>query len=233
MRLEIAWHDVECHAYAADLPLWHELAAREEGPILDVGAGTGRVAGDLAEAGHRVVALDRDAALLEELRRRHPDVETVVADAQSFSLNERFGLILVPMQTVQLLGDRPGFLSAARAHLRPGGLLAIAISEDLQAYEGNPRTLPDPDVGERDGWRFVSQPMAVRAAGEAFRIERVRTALDPDGRRHVQQDVIELAALSAETLEREARAAGFESERRREIAPTGEHVGSTVVMLRG
>jgi hypothetical protein len=51
---EVVWHDLECGAYRADLPLWRELAARARfgSPILDVGAGTGRVALDLARAGH-------------------------------------------------------------------------------------------------------------------------------------------------------------------------------------
>ena len=44
------------------------------GPVLDLGAGTGRVALDLARAGHEVVALDLDAGLLAALRdaRRRP-----------------------------------------------------------------------------------------------------------------------------------------------------------------
>ena len=42
----VVWHDVECGRYSADLALWRELAAREPGPVLDVGAGTGRVALD-------------------------------------------------------------------------------------------------------------------------------------------------------------------------------------------
>jgi len=33
------WHDIECGAYTADLPLWEELAGG--GRVLDVGAGTG------------------------------------------------------------------------------------------------------------------------------------------------------------------------------------------------
>ncbi len=40
----VVWHDIECSAYRADLPLWRELAAEYGDPILDVGAGTGRVA---------------------------------------------------------------------------------------------------------------------------------------------------------------------------------------------
>jgi 2-polyprenyl-3-methyl-5-hydroxy-6-metoxy-1,4-benzoquinol methylase len=62
--MKAIWHGVECHGYDADLPLWLALADREAGPILDVGAGTGRVARALAAAGHDVTALDVDAELL-------------------------------------------------------------------------------------------------------------------------------------------------------------------------
>ena len=68
--VSVIWHDLECGAYAEDLPLWRALAAEHGDPVLDVGAGTGRVALDLARAGHRVTALDRDPELLEALARR-------------------------------------------------------------------------------------------------------------------------------------------------------------------
>ena len=54
----VIWHDVECGRYDADFDLWRELAAAATGPILDVGAGTGRISLDLARRGHEVVALD-------------------------------------------------------------------------------------------------------------------------------------------------------------------------------
>ena len=66
-----AWHDVECASYAADLELWRELAAAAApAPVLDLGAGTGRVALDLAGRGHAVTAVDSDAELVAELARR-------------------------------------------------------------------------------------------------------------------------------------------------------------------
>ena len=63
------WHDVECGRYDADLPLWHELAREAPEGVLDVGAGTGRVALRLAHAGHDVTALDIDPTLLAVLER--------------------------------------------------------------------------------------------------------------------------------------------------------------------
>ena len=52
-------HDVECAAYDLDLTIWRDLAGRAGGPVLDIGAGTGRVAIDLARIGHEVTALKR------------------------------------------------------------------------------------------------------------------------------------------------------------------------------
>jgi len=238
----VVWHDVECGAYGADLPLWRELAAATPGPVLDVGAGTGRVALDLARLGHEVTALDREPALLAALAERAAGqgmrVRTVVADAQGFLLEEgerAFGLVAVPMQTIQLLADRLAFLRAARRHLAPRGLVALALADDLEGFDGEAGApiLPTPDTGDRDGWRFASQPVAVRELRDRARIERVRYALAPGGERSVERDAIELAAVGVPALEAEGRAAGLTPEPARRIAPTREHVGSQVVLLRG
>jgi SAM-dependent methyltransferase len=230
----VVWHDVECGRYSADLALWLELAARERGPVLDVGAGTGRVALPLARAGHEVVALDREPELLEALRSRAGGlhVATVVADARDFSLDRRFGLAIVPMQTIQLLPDRAGFFGAARRHLLPDGLLAVAIAAGLEDFGDLDAELPPPDVATVADWRFASQPTAVRALPEATRIERVRRAFAPDGSVTVEDDVIELATLTTASLKDEGRAAGFTPEPARAIPATDEHVGSEVVLLR-
>jgi len=233
----VAWHDVECHAYDADLALWRALAEREPGPVLDVGAGTGRVALDLAEAGHEVVALDVDAVLLDALRRRGAErgvaVEAIVGDAETFDLGvARFNLVIVPMQTVQLLADRPAFLHSARRALCRGGLLAAAIADELAPFDPEPGWLPHPDVGEFAGWRYTSQPTAIRVGPERVRLERVRTAEGPGGERTIEANAIELALLDAAGLAREARAAGLQPVPGRRIAPTGGHAGSSVVMAR-
>jgi SAM-dependent methyltransferase len=233
----VVWHDVECGHYEADLPLWRELARRAAGPVLDVGAGTGRVALRLAAAGHEVVALDHDAELLRTLAERAEaaglTVETVVADAAGFDLGaSRFPLIIVPMQTIQLLDDRDGFFASARRALAPGGLVALAIADALEGFDEH-AVLPLPDLGEVDGWRYVSQPVAVRELAQAVRIERVRQTIAPDGVRTSEDDAIELARIGVARLEAEGAAHGFRPEPARHIAPTDEHVGTEVVLLRG
>jgi SAM-dependent methyltransferase len=237
VRPEVAWHDAECASYVADLGVWRALAARAGSPVLDVGAGTGRVALDLAAGGHEVVALDLEPVLLEALAERAAtrglEIETVAGDAEALPFDDAsFAFVLVPMQTIQLLGDRGAFLRGARRVLRPGGLLGIAIADELSAFDAADGLLPTPDVVEGGGWRFVSQPTAVRVGDDSSRIERLRVTHAPDGTQTTEHNVIELAVLDAPRLAAEGRAAGLVSLPGERIAPTSDHVGSAVVVFR-
>lgn len=253
-QMSVIWHDLECGAYGEDLPLWRSLAASHGDPVLDVGAGTGRVTLDLVRAGYRVVALDRDPSLLDALRVRarqqgsgrnfsmepvssQAPVTTVVADARDFDLEEQFPLVIVPMQTIQLLGGREGrgrLLRCAHRHLRPGGVLAVAISVALDLYDTGDGLLPAPlpDIGERDGIVYSSQPVAVRVDRDGFVLERRREVVALDGERTVEEDRVRLDRLTVAGLEREGRAAGFRPAGRRGVAATEDYSGSEVVILR-
>jgi SAM-dependent methyltransferase len=232
----VVWHDLECGGYAEDLGLWRELAG--DGPVLDLGCGTGRVALDLAAHGVPVVGLDVDAALLEALRERAAGapVETVCADARAFDLGRTFPVILAPMQTLQLLGgrdERASLLGSVRAHLEPGGVFAAALADALEGFDEDNATPPLPDVAERDGIVYFSQPVAMKDEGERVAIHRVREVVDRDGGRTSGRDVVRLDRLEPEELEAEAAAVGLTALERRVIAATDDYVGSVVVMLRG
>jgi SAM-dependent methyltransferase len=241
IALAVVWHDVECGDYREDLALWRSLAGGGGGPVLDVGAGTGRVALDLAARGVPVVALDADAELLAALDARAGaaglPVETVCADARAFDLGGRaFGLIVVPMQTLQLLGGpegRSAFLRRARSHLAPGGLLAVALADALESFSAEIDGLPEPDLLEVDGVRYTSRPLAVVDEGDRAAIHRLREIEGPGGARAESHDVIRLDRVSAEELEAEAAALGFTPRPSHRIPATDVYVGSTVVMLGG
>jgi SAM-dependent methyltransferase len=235
--VNVIWHDVECGAYAEDLPLWRSLADEHGDPVLDVGAGTGRVALDLARHGHRVTALDTEPELIAELERRAAglDVTGVVADARDFELSERFALCIVPMQTIQLLGGpvgRTAFLRRAARALSPEGVLAVAIAPMLDLFEvvdGGPAPLPD--IREIDGVVYASQPTAVRADPEGFVLERRRERITVSGDRSVDQNEIRLDRLTVPGLEAEAVTVGLRPAGRAEVAATADYVGSEVVIL--
>jgi SAM-dependent methyltransferase len=239
-RESVIWHDLECGGYAEDVELWRSLAAESgQGGILEVGAGTGRVALDLAARGHDVVALDADPELLAALRDRAAaagiTVDTVAADARRLDLAGRtFGLIAVPMQTVQLFGGpapRQAFLARARAHLRPGGVLAVAIADALEGVSEERTEPPLPDMREIGGTLYASRPVAVRDEGDAVAIERIREVVERSGERRTEGDVVRLDHLDADTLEDEALAAGLGVLPRRAVPQTDDYVGSTVVVL--
>lgn len=229
------WHDVECGAYGADLPFWEGLAtAAEDGPVLDLGCGTGRVALHLARRGHQVIGLDIDPELISVLRARAESLplETVVADARDFHLDREVGLALAPMQTLQLLDDADDRLACLRcvsAHLTPGGLFAAAILEEMPEPDDSPPPLPD--VREVDSWIYSS--LAVEAAvgsGEIY-IKRIRQTVSPAGELSEEPNEVRITTFPATQLEEEAAAAGLLPHARRLISATDIHVGSTVVVL--
>jgi len=237
MRLDVLWHDLECSAYEEDLPLWRELAVGSGGPVLDIGAGTGRVSLELAAAGIAVVALDADVSLLDALERRGAGlpVETVVADARDFALPRQFPLVLVPMQTLQLLGGRAGradFLRCALDHLEPGGLLALALADAMECFDEEHDAPPPPDACEIAGVRYASHLLAVVEEDGRAAIHRRREVLGPEERYESVEAVVRLDRVTAGQLAAEAVALGFLTEPWRSIPETEEYLGSTVVMLR-
>jgi SAM-dependent methyltransferase len=265
---EVTWHDLECGPYRADLALWRELgqtacAGPPRSRILDVGAGTGRVTLDLARAGHGVTALELRPALLGALASRAAqlDVHIERADARDFELRRNdFGLCIVPMNTIQLLSGpaaRIAFLGRARAHLRPGGLLACAIitaPEPFDCASGDPE--PSPETVRAGGFIYVSRTRRVSVLEQTILIERERQIVSlgkiggttesrspepPPGAwrgagsvemHPAEREVIRLDRLRVPELEREGIEAGLRVEPSRRVPRTDEHAGSAVVMLR-
>lgn len=249
VRPAVVWHDLECGLYSADLELWRELAdanAAGDEPILEIGAGTGRVSLDLARRGHTVTAVERDPVLAAALGERANGLTVAVvgADARAFKLPRRdFALCLVPMQTVQLMGGPSGrlaFLRAVRAHLRDGGVLACALVEEIDQFDVATEQLQlEPELARRGGTLYSSCPVRVSVGERRIRIElerRIEPIAEPVGAdvgsaEPPRREVIELDRLTAERLQREARRVGLRPLEVRSVSPTDLHTASTVVIL--
>src|SRR5579859_2621134 len=97
------YYDAENEAVTEDLDLYTELAESVDGPILDVGCGTGRVMLHLAMAGHRVRGIDLSAAMLERGRRKlknridlADEVEFYEGNALDYPFADKFALTIIP-----------------------------------------------------------------------------------------------------------------------------------------
>ena len=108
----VAWHDAEHGGFAADLPCVARLAGERPGEVLDLGAGTGRVALQLAAPGIRWPPSTPTRRFWRRSRDGPPSaglpVETSAAmPATSTSVGE-FPLVLAPMQLLHMPAGRRG-----------------------------------------------------------------------------------------------------------------------------
>ena len=169
------------------------------------------------------------------LAQRAPSVTTVRADARSFSLERRFPLVIAPMQLAHIVGGHAGrvaMLKRVHAHLINGGTFAAALTDPAEALEERGDPFPLPDMLERDGWVFSSQPLSVRENDSSVAMERRRQAVSPTGEIDEETVTIALDVFSSEQFEDEARVAGLEPVGRRAVPESPDHIGSTVVVCR-
>ena len=234
---EAIWHDVECGSYAADLAAWTELAVAASGPVLELGAGTGRVSLYLARRGVEVEALDVSSELLAELAARAAAARLVIAtteaDGRAIPPLRQFAAVIAPMQFVHLLGGVDGralMLRCVRAQLAGGGLFAAA----LLAQRARP--VPEigglvPDVVELSDWIYSSLPLELVEADDGVELRRLRQLVSPEGVLSEETNVVRLDHVAPHELEIEAEAAGFEVRSRIDVPPTEDHVGSVICVL--
>ena len=128
-----------------DLPFWLALARREDGPVIEWGAGTGRLSVPLAGAGCDVTAVEASDNMLEKGREKSDAVEWIRGDMRNVMLERKYGLAICAFNSflcLLSLEDALTFLRNAREHLGPGGLLGIEVSafapEELREDPGGP-----------------------------------------------------------------------------------------------
>jgi SAM-dependent methyltransferase len=159
-------YDLDLLDDPGDLDLYLALADRADGAVLELAAGTGRLAVPLAQAGHPVTAVDLDPAMLERARSRRDAagldderLRLVEADLLGLELPDagRYGLAFIALNSLMLLGSRSAQREAVATlarHLAPGGLAVVDVwlpdAEDLARFDGRiilewPRT--DPESG--------------------------------------------------------------------------------------
>ena len=129
-------YDEQYSRYREDIPFYTRLAEDYGSPVLELGAGTGRLSLALASAGHKVTGLELSPEMrrlgLEKLAAAGPgtEVELLQADMRTFALDERFPLITAPFNSLMHLytvADQDAVFSRVAQHLAPGGVFAFDL----------------------------------------------------------------------------------------------------------
>jgi SAM-dependent methyltransferase len=162
-------YDVDLLEDPGDLDLYLALAARTGGPILEIAAGSGRVAVPLARAGYEVTAVDIDPAMLALAEKAIADadssvrgrLELVEADLIHLDLpgGPRFRLAILALNSILLLETRDrqrDALETMARHLAPDGIAVvdtwIPSADELARYDGRMSleyVRTDPETGRK------------------------------------------------------------------------------------
>ena len=136
---------INASSVLGDIDWYRRRARTAAGPVLELGAGTGRVTIPIAEDGVTIHALDANPDMLGALRRKIAGLKPTVAeriliteaDMRQFDLNETFPLVICPFRAFLhnlTHDDRLACLERVREHLRPGGRFAFNVFHPSLEY---------------------------------------------------------------------------------------------------
>lgn len=138
------YYDSEHADKDEDFALYNELASEQNGPILVIGSGTGRIALNLAEQGHTVHGVEIEGAMFERAEARLAAVphlrERVTfhhADATRLNLDLKFALIIIPYNTFMhflTIEAQLRLLARAAQWLMDDGALVIDLPNAGEAF---------------------------------------------------------------------------------------------------
>jgi SAM-dependent methyltransferase len=138
-----------------DLPMWETLTKDVNGPILEVGCGTGRILLQLAQTGHTLTGLDLSEVALSAAQAKieaaglTQQVTLHQADMRHFDLPPKdFALALIPLNTFMhchTIDDQLATLQAIHSHLQPGSKTAPAGQLIIDLFHPDPTLLAEAD----------------------------------------------------------------------------------------
>ena len=170
-------------SFAGDIDFYRAKARTSGGPVLELGAGTGRIAIPIARDGIDVYALDLETPMLDRLRLKleaeTPEVRgrvTIVhADMRTFAIDRQFPVVFAPFRAFLhnvTVDDRLACLARVREHLAPGGRFVFNVFHPSLALMAH-------NVGPLEStWRvrgmFASPDGGCVVRSEASRYDTVR-----------------------------------------------------------
>jgi SAM-dependent methyltransferase len=128
------FYDAEHRELQDDIDFYVDLATDADGPVLEVGCGTGRIYLELLRAGVDADGIDLSAEMLDRLREkaRSEDLDPSVrqADVTDFDADREYALVVVPFRALlhlTSLDEQRAALGCIREALAPDGRLAFNV----------------------------------------------------------------------------------------------------------
>lgn len=130
------FYDAYVGEYARDLPLYLASASKAQGPILEIGCGSGRVLLPLLQAGHPVTGVDISGEMLrladEKLNKNHLGEGCTLFNHNFVdqALPRTYGLALVTFYTFNYLlspEQQKAFLDHVAETLLPGSVIVLHL----------------------------------------------------------------------------------------------------------
>jgi len=128
-----------------DILFWQRMAAPVDGPILELGCGTGRVAIPVARKGSTVIGIDRSASMLArghmkvQRSRLAARVKLIRGDIRHLPFPDKsFELVMAPYGILQSLLDEKllsATLKDVRRVITRDGIFGLELVADLPAWE--------------------------------------------------------------------------------------------------
>jgi SAM-dependent methyltransferase len=100
---------------------------------VDIGCGEGRLARDLKQRGHRIVAIDSSPSLVAAARECDPSMDVRLADAAALPLDDASADLAIAFMSLQDIDAMPAAIQDVARVLAPGGRLCLAIVHPLNS----------------------------------------------------------------------------------------------------
>jgi SAM-dependent methyltransferase len=227
------WYDRLIASEKNDVAFYCERAGEVDGPILELGCGTGRILVPICGMGKDIEGLDVSSEMLaicrRKLARKGLSAKLHEQDCADFDTGRRYSMIFMSGGSFQLLaapGEAESCLAHVRSHLSPGGEFLL----DVFQIKG------DSDGVWRDGRSATwgRQEIRCRSLSRTDTEKQVQTSqwryeLYRDGElAKVQEAELALRWYEGDQLPKELRAAGFSSVEQHPQTIISRHSGTMV-----